>query len=79
MLCPAFLHRNCRSRGLCIGEPVDTRSEEALRDLWLARFSGRVLDHDYVVLPLSAVDPSAFKPGLFLSGVIGHAFFLGLP
>ena len=33
----------------------------------------------YVVLPLSAVAPSAFQLGLFLNGVIGHALFVGLP
>jgi len=34
---------------------------------------------NYLVLPLSAVAPSAFHLGLFLNGVIGHALFVGLP
>jgi len=34
---------------------------------------------NYLVLPLSAVAPSPFSPGLFLNGVIGHAIFVGLP
>jgi len=34
---------------------------------------------NYLVLPLSAVAPSPFHLGLFLNGVIGHAFFVGLP
>ncbi len=34
---------------------------------------------NYFVLPLSAVSPSPFSPGLFLNGVIGHALFVGLP
>ena len=34
---------------------------------------------NYVVLPLSAVAHSPFSPGLFANGVIGHAFFVGLP
>jgi uncharacterized membrane protein YagU involved in acid resistance len=33
----------------------------------------------YGVLPLSAVGKSAFSPGLFLNGIIGHALFVGLP
>jgi len=31
------------------------------------------------VLPLSAVGPSAFKLGLFLNGIAGHALLVGLP
>jgi len=34
---------------------------------------------NYLVLPLSAVAPSAFSLPLFLNGVIGHALFVGLP
>jgi len=34
---------------------------------------------NYLVLPRSAVAPSTFHLGLFLNGVIGHAFFVGLP
>ena len=34
---------------------------------------------NYLVLPLSAVAASTFQLGLFLNGVIGHAFFVGLP
>ncbi len=34
---------------------------------------------NYLVLPLSAVVHSPFSLGLFLNGVIGHAFFVGLP
>lgn len=34
---------------------------------------------NYLVLPLSAVGPSALKLGLFLNGVIGHALFVGVP
>ena len=34
---------------------------------------------NYLVLPLSAVAPATFQPGLFLNGVIGHAVFVGLP
>ena len=34
---------------------------------------------NYLVLPLSAVAPSRFHPGLFLNGVLGHALFVGLP
>ena len=34
---------------------------------------------NYLVLPVSAVAPSAFRLGLFLNGVIGHAAFVGLP
>ena len=33
----------------------------------------------YLVLPMSAVAVSTFKPGLFLNGVLGHALFVGLP
>jgi len=33
----------------------------------------------YLVLPRSAIGPSAFDLGLFLNGVIGHALFVGLP
>lgn len=32
-----------------------------------------------LVLPLSAVAPSAFSLPLFLNGIIGHALFVGLP
>lgn len=34
---------------------------------------------NYLVLPHSAVGPSAFKLSLFLNGVIGHAVFVGVP
>ena len=34
---------------------------------------------NYLVLPLSAVSPSPFSPGMFLNGMIGHAMFVGLP
>ena len=34
---------------------------------------------NYLVLPFSAVAPSAFSLPLFLNGVIGHALFVGLP
>jgi uncharacterized membrane protein YagU involved in acid resistance len=34
---------------------------------------------NYLVLPLSAVPKGPFFLGLFLNGVIGHAFFVGLP
>jgi hypothetical protein len=33
----------------------------------------------YLVLPHSAVAPSAFSLGMFLNGIIGHAVFVGLP
>ena len=33
---------------------------------------------NYFVLPLSAVPKSLFSVALFLNGVIGHAFFVGL-
>ena len=33
---------------------------------------------NYVVLPLTAVAPSAFSLPMFLNGVIGHAVFVGL-
>ena len=34
---------------------------------------------NYLVLPYSAVAPSAFSWPLFLNGIIGHALFVGLP
>jgi len=34
---------------------------------------------NYLVLPLSAVAPSAFSLALFLNGLLGHALFVGLP
>ena len=34
---------------------------------------------NYLVLPFSAVAPSAFSWPLFLNGIIGHALFVGLP
>jgi hypothetical protein len=34
---------------------------------------------NYLVLPLSAVAAGTFHLGLFFNGVIGHAFFVGLP
>jgi uncharacterized membrane protein YagU involved in acid resistance len=33
----------------------------------------------YLVLPISAVAPSAFSLAAFLNGLIGHAVFVGLP
>src|SRR5262249_36337742 len=34
---------------------------------------------NYVVIPLSAIPPSPFSLPLFVNGVVGHAFFVGLP
>ena len=34
---------------------------------------------NYLVLPFSAVPKSPFSIALFLNGIIGHAFFVGLP
>lgn len=34
---------------------------------------------NYVVLPFSAVAPSAFSLPMFLDGIIGHALLVGLP
>ena len=34
---------------------------------------------NYLVLPLSSVAKAPFSLGLFLNGIIGHAFFVGLP
>lgn len=33
----------------------------------------------YLILPLTALAPSAFSLPLFLNGLIGHALFVGLP
>jgi uncharacterized membrane protein YagU involved in acid resistance len=33
----------------------------------------------YLVLPLTAVSPTAFELPYFLNGLIGHALFVGLP
>jgi uncharacterized membrane protein YagU involved in acid resistance len=33
----------------------------------------------YVILPLTAVGPSAFEWPYFLNGLIGHALFVGVP
>jgi uncharacterized membrane protein YagU involved in acid resistance len=38
-----------------------------------------ILTMNYLVLPHSAVAPSAFSLGMFLNGIIGHAAFVGLP
>ncbi len=34
---------------------------------------------NYVVIPLSQIEPGPFSLPLFLNGVIGHALFVGLP
>jgi len=40
---------------------------------------GVYLFMNFVVLPLSAVPPSAFSLVLFLNGIVGHALFVGVP
>ncbi len=44
----------------------------------LAYGAGVFFFMNYVVLPLTAVAPSAFSLPMFLNGVIGHAVFVGL-
>lgn len=34
---------------------------------------------NYVVIPLSAAQSTAFSPGVFVNGVVGHALLVGLP